>query len=603
MNRLIVTNSALAYPPPPEDLLGPGDAVLPLVETFDEAMFMPSEFYEGLSEEITPFNLSLQATARELARLLPEPIGAVREEWGHSAFEGFMGSFLKFTLGPLMTNALVAGRAAETSPAEVLAWDEPRHESWWGGRQMVAEVAREIADRTGARLSLRVSGGRRLVRDLALPALSYLRATQYFVGRARHQSHRPAQPCDVLIPVVGPSVTPVAQRIARQLLDAHGLRTLAVEIPQEPSDAGLAPPDLPSAHLYSYTTRSMLAQAHLEILASCGWRRRTADALQRRPGLLDLGPHLTRALLRRLHNVLGFDMPVALYHARLWKRVLDEASPRVVVSPNFYSPAIAAGVLQAKARDIPTMLCPHGMGGPHYRSGTLLPYDEALVFGEFAGELLASIADDETEFTVTGHSLYDDLRLPADEPATVPEPGALVLATTQPMEPRLRAAEPTWWLRSLASACADLEARMLIKPHPQETDLAPYRELAGEMPETVTVAPHGERPLEELIGECAVLVTRYSTTAMQAAIQGRPVLTVFPTGGRERYPFAAEGAALKVDSCEAIAPALRGLLENADLRARLAQDRRRFLQRHVGVLDGGATARIADAIAARAAGS
>ncbi len=599
MNRLIVTNSAVAYPPPPAELLGPGDAVLPLVETFDEAMFMPSEFYEGLDEEITPLNLSLQKAARELASLLPRSIGADRDGWGHSAFEGFIGSFVKFTLGPLVTNALVAERAAQANPAEVLAWDEPGHDSWPGGRQMVAEVAREIADRTGARLSLRVGAGRRLARDLALPALSHLRATQYFARRARHQPHRPAGPCDVLIPVVGPSVTPVAQRIARELLDAHGLRTLAVEIPQDPSDTGLATPDLPSANLYSYTTGAMLAQAHLEVAASRGWWRRVVAALRGRPSLLDVGPHLTRALLRRLHNVLGFDMPVALYHARLWQRLLDETSPRVVVSPNFYSPAIAAGVMQARARDIPTMLCPHGMGGPHYRSGVLLPYDEALVFGEFAGEALASIADEETVFTVTGHSMYDDLRLSADDPGDGPGPGAPVLATTQPMEPRMHAAEPTWWLRSLALACADLGARMLVKPHPQETDLAPYHELAGELPETVTVARHGDRPLEELIDECAVLVTRYSTTAMQAAIQGRRVLTVFPTGGRERYPFAAEGAALKVDSCEEIAPALRDLLQDPDLRARISQERTRFLDRHVGVLDGGATSRIAAAIAAR----
>ena len=79
--------------------------------------------------------------------------------------------------------------------------------------------------------------------------------------------------------MVGPSVTPVAQRIARQLLDAHGLRTLAVEIPQDPSDTGLATPDLPSANLYSYTTGAMLAQAHLEVAASRGWWRRSRTSL------------------------------------------------------------------------------------------------------------------------------------------------------------------------------------------------------------------------------------------------------------------------------------------------------------------------------------
>jgi len=116
----------------------------------------------------------------------------------------------------------------------------------------------------------------------------------------------------------------------------------------------------------------------------------------------------------------------------------------------------------------------------------------------------------------------------------------------------------------------------------------------------VTFVPHGERPLEDLIAECDVLVTRFSTTAMEGNLQHKPVLTVSPSGGRDRYPYAEDGGALGVYSCEQILPALRKLLTDDGTRERLASTRNQFIERHVGPVDGKATERIAAVIAKRA---
>jgi len=250
------------------------------------------------------------------------------------------------------------------------------------------------------------------------------------------------------------------------------------------------------------------------------------------------------------------------------------------------------------------MCAQHGIWGPLFHAAALLPYDEVLVFGEYAGEMLQPLAGPETVLTATGHSLYDTL-------SNAPPPAAprgqlldgrsyLVLVTTQPIETSQRAYERRWWLEVLAEACRELDARVLIKPHPREEDLRPYRDIARRWPEHVRVVEHGEFDLSALIVASDVLITRFSTTAIEAALMETPVMTVNLAAGLDQYPFAEEGAAVGVYAEEQMLPTLRRLLTDAELQAQLKDDQRAFLDRHLGVRDGRATERIATRIAARA---
>jgi len=345
----------------------------------------------------------------------------------------------------------------------------------------------------------------------------------------------------------------------------------------------------------------MIARANLEVTSSWGWYWHFKRAFRASDRLGDLTAAARAVLVRRMHNALIRDVPAIMYHSRLWRRLLDVVQPRAVVSFNSYNPTLAPGILQARARGIPTLACQHGIWGPLFLAGALLPYDDVLVFGEYTRELLSRIAQPGTSFCVTGHSLYD-YHTCAEQPASETEAARpMVLVTTQPIERRFQLAEPCSWLQALADACGELGARLVIKPHPQEVDLEAYHALARERPEVVTFVAHGERPLAELIGECEVLITRFSTTAMEANLVGKLVLTVNLGGGRDQYPYAEEGGAVAARSCEEILPVLRRLLTDQVTRQRLAQSRRRFIERHVGPADGRATERIAAIIAERAA--
>jgi len=482
----------------------------------------------------------------------------------------------------------------------VVGWELPADSSWWSGRQMVDAVARETADRSSAKLSLRAPGWRRRVRALSLPWMTAARARRYFRARARLPEPPTEARCDVLFANVGPTLLPLFERIGTRLRGEHGLSVLGVEVPLDPSWSGLTVEALPHTHLYSYTTPGMLSAALAEVRSGLLQSRPLARRLHDWAGTRRLGPHLGEVLGRRVVQALIHLGPVGAYHARLWERLLDTTRPSALVSFNSYNEAVAPGVLQARARGIATICCQHGIWGPLFRAGTLLPYDDVLVFGEYARELLAPIAGPATRFTITGHSDYDDASI-APDIAPPPEGRPMVLVTTQPMGHTLSLGEPRQWVEVLAEACRELGARMVIKPHPHEADTTIWRRLAERMPETVSFVAHGERPLGELMAECTVLATRFSTTAMEANLLGKLVLVVYPTGGPEQYPFAEDGAALKADSCEAILPCLRALLTDAATRRRLAAARPEFIRRHIGPVDGHATERIAALIAERAA--
>jgi UDP-N-acetylglucosamine 2-epimerase len=310
---------------------------------------------------------------------------------------------------------------------------------------------------------------------------------------------------------------------------------------------------------------------------------------------------MQRVLARRVELTVVRDATEALYHGRLWQSALAKLRPRALVTFNAYNNQLAAGVLQARYRDVPTLCLQHGIWRPLMQAAALLPYHEVPVVGDYARKMLQPTAADHTRFGLTGHSLYDDLAESADASELRAELiGArehVVTVTTQPIEVRLCESEQRWWLTALAEACERLNAMMVIKPHPQDDEmLSRYRRMSERMP-GVRLMPHGEAPLKEIIAASDLLVTRFSTTAIEAALIGVPVMTVNLSGGPDQYPYTEEGAAMGVSDYDEIAPTLRRLLTDTGARNRILDSQNVFLDRHVGPRDGGATRRIAETIA------
>ncbi len=606
MSRLIVRNSTLVYPPVPDSLLRADDRILPLVDKFEETLFMAGPGYPLLQEQFPALNVELRARAREIADALPDWLGRPLPEFGHSVWDACVDNFVKFSLGPITANASLARRAAEAKPDEVLAWELDATDAWWAGRQMVAEVADAIGEACDAPVRRTASDLKRVFRDLILPVVRGLQGLRYFRDLLEAPQERPEGPVDVLFVASGPTTIPLIDRIAARLEADHGLRVAAIETPAEGPSGRIDGGDTPRGSLYAYTTPAMASAGIAETLTAAGQLDETAERLRASSLLRELPPPLQDVLTRRLHGTMVSDLPRSLYYARLWRAALDDLQPRALVAFNAYNAVLAPGVFQARRCGVPTIMLQHGMFGPFFKAGALLPFDEVIVFNAYTRELLAAIAREHTNFTETGHCDYDDLR---EEPALrakadairagrLGAPEHLVVVTTQPVEVRLMVNEQRWWLEALAEACAQTGALMAIKPHPEERAILPrYEALQASMPETVRLIRHGELPLRALIAASDLLVTRFSTTAVEAALLGTPVMVVNLSGGPDQYPYVDEGAAQGVYSREDMLPTLDRLLRDAGTRRRLIESQQRFLDRHLGVRDGRATERIAARIA------
>lgn len=604
MKRIVVTNSALAYPPVPPDVLRPDDLVLPLVERFEEALFMAGPGYDELRELFPDFNLQVRALSLEIASLLPDWLGEPVEEWGHSAWDALADHFVKFSLGPLIVNSLLAEHAAALEPQEVLAWELASTDGWWSGRQMVGEVAEAIATQSGARLTRRSSALRRLFRQPLMRFAAPRQAEGFFTGLRCAHYELPEAECDVVFVLAGPTLVPIFDRLGSHLRERHGLKVLGIETPQGGPDETIAPGTLERASLYAFSEPAIPDAGRLDARRASRDTSRVAARLTELPTLADLPPPLLQVLARRLRTTLIRDVTESVCHARLWQRALHHLRPRVLVAFNAYNDKLAPAVLQARHRGIPAMTLQHGIWGPLFKAAALLPFDEVLIFGDYAREMLRPIAADHTRFIRTGHSLYDEVFEPVDgsqlRAELLGEREHLVTVTTQPVELRLSTNESRWWLRGLADACEQLNALMVIKPHPhEEAALSRYRALSEQMT-SVRLIPHGEVSLEQLIAASDLLVTRFSTTAFEAALLGVPVMTVNLSGGPDQYPFAEEGAALGVAEYDQLLPALRSLLIDPQTRAKVLEGQQPFLDRHLGSRDGQATERIAERIVEQA---
>lgn len=396
-------------------------------------------------------------------------------------------------------------------------------------------------------------------------------------------------PTDVLFLSVGSTCAPIVQRVAQRLLDDHGLRSTCVML----EDGETTPPS-PGVTRYLHFD-------HFRALAT-PWRQSAMVGLHWPAWLLRACRHaipqapaeLRPALRNRLLVALARDLQATLTDRVAAGLLLDGLRPRAVVGLHLHWSRLAPIVLTAQAHGAATLYLQHGVYLPKDDFSAVLPYDELMVFGEAAAESVRNRVPGRPVVPV-GHCVYDDIT-----PTTSsPDAQGPVLVATQPDEADLYdMSAPDWWLRLLAAECHAMGARLVAKLHPRETQPAPYQRLASEFPATVSIAAP-DANLRTLLGSARVLVTRDSTVVIEACLLGVPVVTVNLTGRADRFPFARDGGALGISEAGQIGPTISHVLATG--APELASSRAAFLARHAGPCDGGAAARVAEAIGRRVA--
>jgi hypothetical protein len=405
------------------------------------------------------------------------------------------------------------------------------------------------------------------------------------------------EPVDALILVT--TAVPMVSRLVEELRSRHGLRVGLLDMRHSPANTAL----LNRLGLRHWHWAAFLRED--EAKGSVSWIRAGLGLGRRVPrvespgGLAGPGSEVRGQFLQeQLRLALCHDWPLLSLRRLAAARALDALQPRCVVSLNLYHFHVVAGLVNlANERGIPTLCVQHGVfGGASHEPWTVLDYQHLMLWGEFAHEAFRDRLSPHTQVSVTGHCLHDEVSAGlAPEPAAGAGAGRRVVLVAPQSNERLAQRSGRWWVGGVCEAARRLGADVWVKLHPIDWRLRAWEAALRPWP-GVRLIPHGQAPLMDLIRRSDVLVTIYSTVALEAAMCGKPAITVNLSGHDDFYPFAAEGGAVGVHRYEDIAPALEGVLhpDQGANQASLA----RFLHRHLGPLDGQATRRIGDLIAA-----
>lgn len=133
-------------------------------------------------------------------------------------------------------------------------------------------------------------------------------------------------------------------------------------------------------------------------------------------------------------------------------------------------------------------------------------------------------------------------------------------------------------------------AQLLIKLHPGEDQHAPlYHENTLYQPMIL----NRDVDIYALLSICDLVITKNSTTAMEAVILNKPVIILNLSGEPDRVNYVREGVALGVYDPENLSSAIGKLLDDGSI---LHEKREEYIKKYLYKVDGKATERVLELI-------
>lgn len=230
-------------------------------------------------------------------------------------------------------------------------------------------------------------------------------------------------------------------------------------------------------------------------------------------------------------------------------------------------------VRHCKSLGIKTMIVQHGMPNK-YSLHAFAPFeaDCFAAWGDFTKEFLVKNGVEPERIVVTGGPVFDKIvSLKPDKGKIYTEigigPGSkkIIVFTMQKQGPGFRPSieeieAGTIETIKAASQCQDV--LLLFQAHPEQTIeyIQRFAEKAGYSDARVIKY----YDTESLIAVSDGVITFFSTTATDALVLGKPLLTINLSDDRDFYPFVSMGAAFGAYTKEEIMPAFKKLVENPE---------------------------------------
>jgi hypothetical protein len=204
--------------------------------------------------------------------------------------------------------------------------------------------------------------------------------------------------------------------------------------------------------------------------------------------------------------------------------------------------------------------------------------DSVVVTGQPRYDILAK-ADEMS----SRERIFKELNLSFDK--------KLVVWMTQTHEHDLSLCENKKNISAVYNAMKQLKnIQLVIKLHPNENKKAPlYRKDKSFKP----IIVGRDFNTYELLNACDLVITKYSTTGMEAVALNKPLIVLNLGGEPDRAEYVKEGVALGVYDEKDLKPTIEKLLKDA---SELAKNREKFIEKYFYKIDGKATERVVDLI-------
>ena len=276
-------------------------------------------------------------------------------------------------------------------------------------------------------------------------------------------------------------------------------------------------------------------------------------------------------------------------------RMIEVTSPDIMclMPDGFFLQQMASAL--AKRYDIPTLSCSAAIETGNSRSNMRhLHADKKAAMGEIIRNLYIESGVEPDRIVVTGAANFDLLFNRDKEKdkqallaSNIDPNKTIILFATQ----HIAFSETERMLIGVVNAVSKMnDVQLIVKVHPRE-DMTNYKAVAEEFHE---IGLHVVKDIDlyALINNCELLITKYSTTALEAIILDKPVVTINLSDEPTTVPYAEEGAALGVYRHEDIEQAILKVLYDEETRDKLTAGRYKFVRRWAGEPDGKAAPRI-----------
>ncbi|MGC9970646.1 MAG: CDP-glycerol glycerophosphotransferase family protein [Bryobacteraceae bacterium] len=190
-------------------------------------------------------------------------------------------------------------------------------------------------------------------------------------------------------------------------------------------------------------------------------------------------------------------------------------------------------------------------------------------------------------------ALYQRLRVDPEEKRIVFAPNWIMSAADA--EEQVRGTEALLGAVRAVSAATGTRCRVIVKLPRVEDNISKYYDrLPSELLDGVITMSSDE--LYPLLAGCDLAVTFFSTVGFEAALFGKPLITINLSGLPDIVDYAREGIAVGVYSAEGFVDALSRCLFDAETRERLGRRRREYLELRCAASDRLASERVGDLV-------